>query len=380
MSTAVDGGDEHPDGSGTAPAGNVHEDPEASPEIPSEPLSIGEVLSVLAEEFPDITISKIRFLESQGLVQPERNASGYRQFGDADIERLRWILRQQRDHYLPLKVIRRALERGVDVIDAGAGDQPTLWTAVADAAAREEVASQKEAIARDEAAEARRSAARSGSHPARRSEQSVPRGAEPARPRHSSPADVVAALQEDPREVPAAPQPSPDATDSDEASGNGASGDGAEAAVNGPGTVAVPKAPPVAGPIPDGGDMRELPRDELLSEVGLADETLDDLVDYGLVSPAVVAGEQLFDQVDLAVARLARRGVELGMSPRHLRMYLVAAVREAGLLEQLAMPLLKQRNPDAKARAVGTVEELAGLGAELHALLLGRELGPNLRA
>ncbi|MCB1270346.1 MAG: MerR family transcriptional regulator [Microthrixaceae bacterium] len=380
MSTAVDGGDEHPDGSGTAPAGNVHEDPEASPEIPSEPLSIGEVLSVLAEEFPDITISKIRFLESQGLVQPERNASGYRQFGDADIERLRWILRQQRDHYLPLKVIRRALERGVDVIDAGAGDQPTLWTAVADAAAREEVASQKEAIARDEAAEARRSAARSGSHPARRSEQSVPRGAEPARPRHSSPADVVAALQEDPREVPAAPQPSPDATDSDGASGNGASGDGAEAAVNGPGTVAVPKAPPVAGPIPDGGDMRELPRDELLSEVGLADETLDDLVDYGLVSPAVVAGEQLFDQVDLAVARLARRGVELGMSPRHLRMYLVAAVREAGLLEQLAMPLLKQRNPDAKARAVGTVEELAGLGAELHALLLGRELGPNLRA
>ena len=117
--------------------------------------------------------------------------------------------------------------------------------------------------------------------------------------------------------------------------------------------------------------MRELPRDELLSEVGLADETLDDLVDYGLVSPAVVAGEQLFDQVDLAVARLARRGVELGMSPRHLRMYLVAAVREAGLLEQLAMPLLKQRNPDAKARAVGTV--LAELPDALVAQITSRD-------
>ena len=76
-------------------------------------LSIGEVLSLLQGEFPDVTISKIRFLESQGLLDPERTPSGYRKFYEADIDRLRWILRQQKDHYLPLKVIKDRLEDAV---------------------------------------------------------------------------------------------------------------------------------------------------------------------------------------------------------------------------------------------------------------------------
>jgi len=73
-------------------------------------FSIGEVLGLLLEEFPDITISKIRFLESQGLIEPERTASGYRKFSDTEIERLRFILREQREKYLPLKVIRTRLD------------------------------------------------------------------------------------------------------------------------------------------------------------------------------------------------------------------------------------------------------------------------------
>ena len=72
-------------------------------------LSIGEVLELLKEEFPDITISKIRFLESQGLLDPERTPSGYRKFYDPDVERLRWILQQQREHFLPLKVIKERI-------------------------------------------------------------------------------------------------------------------------------------------------------------------------------------------------------------------------------------------------------------------------------
>ena len=72
-------------------------------------LSIGEVLSLLREEFSDVTISKIRFLESQGLVDPERTPSGYRKFYENDVERLRWILRQQRENFLTLKVIRGRL-------------------------------------------------------------------------------------------------------------------------------------------------------------------------------------------------------------------------------------------------------------------------------
>ena len=89
-------------------------------------LSIGEVLSLVQEDFPDVTISKIRFLESQGLIAPERTASGYRKFFEADIDRLRWILRQQRDHFLPLKVIKRMLDQGVDLAD-GDGAQTTLF-------------------------------------------------------------------------------------------------------------------------------------------------------------------------------------------------------------------------------------------------------------
>src|SRR5690242_18161605 len=73
-------------------------------------VSIGDVLNQLRDEFPDITISKIRFLESQGLVNPERTPSGYRKFYTADVARLRWILRQQREHFLPLKVIKDRLD------------------------------------------------------------------------------------------------------------------------------------------------------------------------------------------------------------------------------------------------------------------------------
>ncbi|MGK2949161.1 MAG: MerR family transcriptional regulator, partial [Acidimicrobiales bacterium] len=73
-------------------------------------LSIGEVLTLLQDDFPDVTISKIRFLESQGLLDPERTPSGYRKFYGDDIERLRWILRHQRDHFLPLKVMKDRLE------------------------------------------------------------------------------------------------------------------------------------------------------------------------------------------------------------------------------------------------------------------------------
>jgi DNA-binding transcriptional MerR regulator len=78
-------------------------------------LTIGDVLAHLKVEFPDLTISKIRFLEDQGLVQPERTPSGYRKFSTGDVSRLRYVLSQQRDHYLPLRVIKDQL----DAIDRG---------------------------------------------------------------------------------------------------------------------------------------------------------------------------------------------------------------------------------------------------------------------
>lgn len=72
-------------------------------------LPIGEVLLLLRGDYPDITISKIRFLEAEGLVEPDRTPSGYRMFGPADINRLRYVLTQQREHYLPLRVIKEQL-------------------------------------------------------------------------------------------------------------------------------------------------------------------------------------------------------------------------------------------------------------------------------
>lgn len=85
-------------------------------------LTIGEVLVRLRDEFPDISISKIRFLETNGLVAPERTPSGYRKFSLVDVERLRYVLRMQRDHFLPLRVIKEhidALNRGMQPAEVG---------------------------------------------------------------------------------------------------------------------------------------------------------------------------------------------------------------------------------------------------------------------
>jgi DNA-binding transcriptional MerR regulator len=87
-------------------------------------MSIGEVLSLLRPDFPEISISKIRFLEAEGLIEPERTASGYRKFSHRDVERLRYVLTSQREHYLPLKVIKEHL----DAIDRGL-EPPALTSA-----------------------------------------------------------------------------------------------------------------------------------------------------------------------------------------------------------------------------------------------------------
>src|SRR5688572_33407870 len=83
-------------------------------------MNIGEVLDRLRPDFPGVTIPKIRFLEDKGLIKPERTPAGYRKFTSADVDRLRYILRMQRDHYLPLKVIGQHL----DAIDRGLEPQP----------------------------------------------------------------------------------------------------------------------------------------------------------------------------------------------------------------------------------------------------------------
>ncbi len=90
-------------------------------------LGIGEVLARLHAEFPDVSVSKIRFLESEGLIAPARSPSGYRRFDETDVERLRFILTAQRDHYLPLRVIKeRLVPPSPGAADGPAGPGPGL--------------------------------------------------------------------------------------------------------------------------------------------------------------------------------------------------------------------------------------------------------------
>jgi DNA-binding transcriptional MerR regulator len=330
-------------------------------------LSIGEVLSLVQADFPDVTISKIRFLESQGLIAPERTASGYRKFYDADIERLRWILAQQRDHFLPLKVIKKMLDQGVDVADPSQV-QPSLFSSP-----------DEEPLPADEPVERPPSTPRSPAHPAVKSspraaaaaaaaaapaDERTPAadGEAPSR-KHSTPADVVAALQEDPRKAaPArssrrnadtpAPEPAP-----------------------APGT---PGAAARTGALGVVASAEPMTREELCAAAGISEDLLDDLQRFGLLAPTTLGGQATYDAEGQLVARAAARYVELGVEPRHLRMYKVAAEREAGFVEQLVMPLLKQRNPASREQAVERTDELLALGAELHASLLRRQLGPVL--
>lgn len=94
------------------------------PDRPGRPelMSIGEVLAELRGEFPDTTISKLRFLEAEGLVEPQRTPAGYRKYSREDLARLRYVLTAQRDHYLPLRVIRERLRRGEEIT----GRRPAL--------------------------------------------------------------------------------------------------------------------------------------------------------------------------------------------------------------------------------------------------------------
>jgi DNA-binding transcriptional MerR regulator len=256
-------------------------------------LSIGEVLALLKEEFPDITISKIRFLESQGLLDPERTPSGYRKFYEDDVERLRWILRQQREHFLPLKVIKGRLKvetAGAAAADDEDGDDPQA-------------------------------------------------GEEDAAPRHPD----VAALIEPPKNAPTtAPEP-----------------------------ARAPAGGGPAGRVLTGAQTgASLTLDELCGATELAAADIAELEKFGLLAGRPVAGVVYYDEDALLVARLAAQFRRFGVQARHLRMYRTAAEREAGFAEQVVLPLLKQRNPEARRQAVETLEELARLGQNLRGAML----------
>ncbi len=235
-------------------------------------MSIGEVLGQLRPDFPDVTISKIRFLEDEGLIKPERTASGYRKFSREDVSRLRYVLTSQRDHYLPLRVIKEhldAIDRGLEPPGVGGGGPK------------------------------------------------VPRA-------------LVAAEG----------MPGPDAFR------------------------------------PDATEVR-LSRRELCDAAGLEEERLAELEQFGLVGPR--PGGSHYDGDALVVAKTVAEMARFGIEARHLRPFKAAAEREVGLVEQVVTPLVRQRNPEARARADEVARELAALSVKLHATLVKAGLAPGLR-
>jgi DNA-binding transcriptional MerR regulator len=292
----------------------------------TETMSIGEVLGILKPEFPDITVSKIRFLEGAGLVQPQRSASGYRKFSEDDVARLRFVLRAQRDQYLPLRVIRQRLA-DLEQVGGLSGAAP-----VADAAA--------------------------GPDPGTATGQARPGPAAPG----TAPGGGAA---------PGA------GTAGAGVSGAGAAGTGAPGAAGGADMATGASAGPAPAGRPAGGSFGAAPsdaqftRDELCRAAGATVEQLLELESFGLVS-ARGSGERgaWYGGDDLVQLRLARELADYGLEARHLRMYKLFAEREAALFEQVVAPLVRQRNPEARARARDTIEALAQLGGRMRDLAL----------
>lgn len=269
-------------------------------------LSIGEVLSLLRPEFPDLTISKIRFLESQGLLDPERTPSGYRKFYDQDIQRLRWILRQQREQYLPLKVIKGRLGTDPEVDDLRGATQALEEEPRADGAGEARVEQPKQ--------------------PAMEQPAMEPAMEEPATvaPAAAAPTTVAPAGQHNPLHV--------------------------------------------------GVSSVSLTLDELSAAAGLTGDDIADLCRFGLIAAKSVGDSSYFDEEALVVANLAAAFMRFGVEARHLRMYKTAAEREAGFFEQLVLPMLKQRNPQARRQAVDSLVELTKLGQSMRAAMLRQAL------
>jgi DNA-binding transcriptional MerR regulator len=353
-------------------------------------LSIGEVLSLLQPEFPDITISKIRFLESQGLLDPERTPSGYRKFHDADIERLRWILTQQRDHFLPLKVIKDRLASGDLGNDTPEGVLPLAADATdAASAAPDEPA---DPPARTDSGEAGADAPEPGTAPTRAPLTLLKRAGvvvddEPADV-HPAGRPAVAEVAGDPPDGP------PGDVDPDHdrakvvarlvegpAETNQGSG-GPDGQSRGrrrhptghtPGQQVPPPEPADdLAPIRLEGESGAvtLSLDELSAATGLTTREIGELERYGLLGARSMGSVDYYDEDALVVARLAVGFARYGIEPRHLRMYKVAAEREAGLFEQLITPLLKQRRPSARQEAVEVLEDLAELADDLRAAMV----------
>ena len=318
----------------------------AEPSGATGTMSIGEVLGILKPEFPDITVSKIRFLEGAGLVQPDRSASGYRKFSEDDVARLRFVLRAQRDQYLPLRVIRQRL---ADLEQAGGLESRTApgspaWSPEAGTSG---------SAAGGPAAGSRESGTADAGSAAGSSRAGAPAG-----PAAGSPGAATVDAGSPGVGAPGA-RTGGAGTPGTGTPGAGTTGTGQSGRAGGGGFGAAPPSD------------AQFTRDELCRAAGATVDQLMELESFGLVSSRG-SGERgaWYGGDDLILLRLARELADYGLEARHLRMYKLFAEREAALFEQVVAPLVRQRNPEARARARDTIDALAQLGGRMRDLAL----------
>jgi DNA-binding transcriptional MerR regulator len=286
--------------------------------VSGEALTIGEVIGRLAADFPDLTVSKIRYLESGGLISPGRTPAGYRRFTEQDVEKLRWVLAAQRDQYLPLKVIRQHLAAD----GPRPGDDAEGIVAALTSAAGLGVGDPDQAQA-----------------------DSVPdnNASADSVPADGVPADGVPVGQAQAGRT-QADSPERDRSDGDRSDGRGGASSAAAVALPPPATL-TPPLPPIPQPRTravtvadpefyeaaqaDAGELH-LGREGLARTASVPESFLSDLISFGLLPHAEsFGGDAVF------VVRAAWALSEFGLEPRHLRPLLTGARNTAGLLEGL---------------------------------------------
>jgi len=358
-------------------------------------LSIREVLDELVVDFDDVTISKIRFLESRGLIHPERTPSGYRKFYPIDIERLRWILRQQKENFLPLKVIKRRLDLE-DGRTPDLPDSPSLFDDEMDLVDRDRelatVVSNIRQVARVVA--------------------EVQSPVRETQPQQAIVNDSVSSLHETSDPPPGslkaylAAVPTTALSNGFDDSTHEDAGDAGTRHPNHPSQAEVTDGSAHVNGAVNSRQKSQEPSvskgsssenlvaatqgvksaranalsdvsfsiDELASATSTTVEVIAELEEFGFISSEIVGGVPCFDGDDVIISKSIISLRSYGLEPRHLKSIRHAAERDASLYGQVVTPLLRQRNPEARARAKAQLNEMADLGATLYEQILRAEL------
>jgi DNA-binding transcriptional MerR regulator len=397
-------------------------------------LALGELLDLLRPDFPDLTVSKIRFLEQQGLLSPERTPSGYRKFFPSHAARLRWILAQQEGTYLPLREIKSRLTSAEveglfadeDLLSPIPGERVAEVTPLL----REGVGARRAAVGQGRSGGSASSTEGTGSqhdsdgdddhseHPGDGSLRGAPVAALGER-RHPAGlarrAATAFASMNGPEGSEAHPSLRPSASTIARAQANAGVGadtpyrDGRSDAANTPsdgltvspddsGRRANLRSVPVGAEVETGQGAAEPDRAaanvlelrpevaalasspsrftfaELAAAASMTPDELRQIEQYGLIVGRPVAGTVYFDDDALAAAQLAKSFQAFGVEPRHLRIFRTAVDREADFYAQVVSPLVYRREERSRQQAMANLAELHQLGARLRDVTLRQVL------